>query len=138
MSGNELPADTEQGVTETDENALQLIDFKLPPPKELSDDDRNYLLRNSVSRIWTGGEEARAGEVPSDPTQTGSSMSTEIWMLLIVRMITRVAEPPLEIGEDVERKNLEDESTSDSNFYLRQDRLRQALCDYIMSDFPAR
>jgi symplekin len=137
LSGHELPADPEQGVIGVDENALQLIDFKLPPPRELSEDDRNQLLRNSVSRIWTGGEEVKAGEIPIDPTQTG--VSTEIWMILVVRMITRVAEPPPVDGIDADaKKNLEDEGTSESNFYMQQDRLRQVLCDYIMTDFPAR
>jgi symplekin len=132
--------DAEQAVDEVDESALKLIDFKLPPPKELSNDDRNHLLRTSVSRIWTGGEELKATEMLMDPAQTSGTMSTEIWMLLIVRMVTRVAEPPLvdEVDGDVKKGTPEDEINLDSNFYAQQDRLRQTLCDYIMSDFPAR
>jgi symplekin len=56
-------------------------------------------------------------------------------MLLLVRMITRVAEPPWN-----------DDSMDDSNqcqvveqdFFSRQDQLRQTLCDYVMADFPSR
>jgi len=66
--------------------------------------------------------------------------TTEMWMLLIVRMVTRVATPPpgeRNVGEDVTKDEIEGDAL-ESNFYLRQDRLRQTLCDYIIFDFPAR
>lgn len=63
----------------------------------------------------------------------------DMWMLLVVRMFTRVAEPPeldrSNDGEDTPMDNEEDKSTP---LYERQDRLRRILCDYIMSDFPGR
>lgn len=54
-------------------------------------------------------------------------------MLLLVRMITRVAQPPVE--EDAEEDSKE---RIVLDFYARQDQLRQKLCDYIMADFPSR
>lgn len=112
---------------------LQLIDFKLPPPRELSDDDRATLMKNSVTRIWTESEEPDVG--------TASASSTEMWMLLIVRMVTRVAVPPPDEddnSDDGSKKDHMDDDALESDFYARQDRLRQTLCDYIMADFPAR
>ncbi|KAG6857467.1 hypothetical protein H0H87_003534 [Tephrocybe sp. NHM501043] len=112
---------------------LQLIDFKLLPPRDLPEDERTQLLGNAVKRIWDGAEELNvSGEaLPVESTQAGGHSPTEIWMLLIVRMITRVAEPPPE----------DDDAMDDSpehDFYTRQDQLRQTLCNYIMSDFPSR
>lgn len=57
-----------------------------------------------------------------------------MWMLLLVRMITRVAEPPKDLVGDTE----DSKDAIDLDYYVRQDQLRQRLCDYIMADFPAR
>ncbi|KAF8074984.1 Symplekin tight junction protein C terminal-domain-containing protein [Lyophyllum atratum] len=111
---------------------LQLIDFKLPPPRELSDNERTQQLRTSVTRIWDGAKEINEDALPVESTQAGGHSAPEIWMLLLVRMITRVAEPPPTDDDAM------DESGPVHDFYVRQDELRQNLCDYIMSDFPAR
>ncbi|KAJ7180551.1 Symplekin tight junction protein C terminal-domain-containing protein [Mycena filopes] len=115
-------------------NNMQLLDFKLPPPKELSDDERVALVRSSVARIWDGSEDLKSnGEgLPPDSTQAGGHGPTEMWMLLLVRMVTRVVDPP-PVGPDEGA-----DSVVLNDFYDRQDRLRQTLCDYIMADFPAR
>lgn len=112
---------------------MELLDFKLPPPKDLSEEERSSLVRNSVSRIWDGSEELKSNgdALPPDSTRAGGHSPAEMWMLLIVRMVTRVVDPPTispDGGDDIVM----------GDFYDRQDRLRQTLCDYIMSDFPAR
>lgn len=65
-----------------------------------------------------------------------------MWMLLIVRMVTRVTAPPQleeEKHMDDDTKTVEDDDAAlELEFFARQDRLRQTLCDYIMSDFSAR
>lgn len=86
------------------------------------------LITNSVARIWTG-----ADELPADSLQAGGTSPSEVWMLLLVRMITRVVQPPAE--EDVEGDSKEH---AVHDFYTRQDQLRQTLCDYIMANFPSR
>ncbi|KAJ7672658.1 Symplekin tight junction protein C terminal-domain-containing protein [Mycena rosella] len=113
---------------------MELLDFKLPPPKDLSEEERSSLVRSSVSRIWDGSEDLKSdGEaLPPDSTQAGGHSPTEMWMLLLVRMITRVVEPPPSAIPD------EGDDVIVNGFYDKQDRLRQTLCDYIMSDFPAR
>ncbi|KAF4593096.1 hypothetical protein EYR38_008806 [Pleurotus pulmonarius] len=112
---------------------LQLVEFKLPPPKDLDEEERITQLRVGVSRIWNGAEEARQGAdvTHADPAQ-------DMWMLLIIRMITRAAEQP-DYGtqlDDIEGKTEED--TALATLESRHDRLRQILCDYIMADFPSR
>ena len=116
---------------------FQHVDFTLFPPKDLIEKERISLISNSITRIWSGAEELRvsgSGVLPESEQAEGNS-ALEMWMLLLVRMITRVAEPPWN-----------DESMDDSNqgqvveqdFFSRQDQLRQTLCGYIMADFPSR
>ena len=132
MSGSVVTEPSAADIHATASN-LQLIDFKIPPPRELTEDERMQQLDSAVKRIWIGaGDLGVAGEaLPAESTQAGGHSPTEIWMLLIVRMITRVAEPPPVDNEVMD-------SAPEHDFYTRQDQLRQTLCDYIMSDFPAR
>ena len=112
---------------------LDLADFKLPPPKEPSEDDRMNVISTSLTRIWDGMDELRIG-LPLDPFQSTGISTSELWMLLVVRMITRVAEPPPDFdGDGVDSKDF-----LQLDLYSRQDRLRHRLCDYIMADFPSR
>jgi symplekin len=94
------------------------------------------LLKNAVFRIWEEAQDTTSVElVASD-----SASAMEMWMLLIVRMVTRVAIPPVD-EEDIDRDAMKEQTEDDaleSDFYSRQDKLRQTLCDYIMMDFPAR
>lgn len=119
---------------------LQLVDFKLPPPKELDDDGRMSLINASLSRIWESSDELSAlGEdIPPDSTQAGGNSASEMWMLLLVRMITRVADPPPDLDGDASMEGETSGEVAVHDFYVRQDQLRQTLCDYIMADFPAR
>ncbi|KIK09035.1 hypothetical protein K443DRAFT_672073 [Laccaria amethystina LaAM-08-1] len=118
---------------------LQLVDFKLPPPKELPEDDRINLIASAITRIWDSAEELKTmGEaIPADSPQAGGNSAAEMWMLLLVRMITRVAEPPRTLGGDDAMDGSGNEMVV-HDFYARQDQLRQTLCDYIMTDFPSR
>lgn len=112
---------------------LNLADFKLPPPKEPSEDGRLNVISGSLARIWNGADELRMG-LPLDPTQSIGMSASELWMLLIVRMVTRIAEPPLYFDAN----GADPKESFQLDLYSRQDRLRQILCDYIMSDFPSR
>lgn len=138
LSGDAPMADDDIAMGGLDQEAIniQLVDFKLPSPIELSEGDRLSLIGSSISRIWTGSEELKAmGEsIPVDSAQAGGNSATEMWMLLLVRMITRVAEPPMDSDDEL------GENVGDivHDFYTRQDQLRQTLCDYIMADFPSR
>lgn len=133
INSNLLPAET----SNSEVTNLQLIDFKLPPPKELTDAERVYLIRNAIVRIREGAEELTSGAETS-LEHANRHGSTELWMLLLVRMVTRVAHPPPDItmGEPDDAPDLG--PVSELDFYARQDQQRQTLCDYIMADFPAR
>lgn len=111
---------------------LQVIDLKLPPPKEFSEEDRDLMIRESVTRIWTCGSEFAEG-----------ASSADLWMLLMVRLVTRLVEPPLdEAAVEAEKEKLDGQEGKgvlvDVNFYGRQDRMRQTLCNYVMEDFHSR
>ncbi|KAH6916084.1 Symplekin tight junction protein C terminal-domain-containing protein [Coprinopsis sp. MPI-PUGE-AT-0042] len=120
---------------------LPLGEFKLPAPPEWEEDDRGKVISKSLTRIWDGAVELKAfGEtIPADSSQAGGHSATELWMLLIVRMITRAAKPPeedLEVKDEMKSGN--DAASVVDEWYSRQDQLRQTICDYIMTDFPAR
>lgn len=102
---------------------LTLIDFKLPPPSS----SRTGLVEESVLRIWDGAEEMRAAS---------HDANIDMWMLLVVRMITRVVIPPQPGEEDAITKE-ETEKAAELR-YEKQDQLRRMLADYIMSDFSSR
>ncbi|KAJ8521574.1 hypothetical protein ONZ45_g1743 [Pleurotus djamor] len=130
LSGNGAQAEDAGDEVDPANLELRLVEFKLPSPKELEDDTRISLLTDGMKRIWNGADEARQSEVGSD--RIGGSQQ-EIWMLLIIRMITRSAEPP-----DDSPEPKEEDSEEVVPFEGRHDRLRQILCDYIMADFPSR
>ena len=130
LSGDELPVEDDQPTGGSAFDSLQPMEFKLPPPRDMSEGIRMELVTASVARIWTG-----ADELPVDSLQAGGTSASEVWMLLLVRMITRVAHPATEEGPDDSEDNKE---LVINDFYARQDLLRQKLCDYIMGDFPSR
>lgn len=139
LSGDVPIAESDIGVPDVLEpsGSLQLIDFKLPPPRELQDGDRTSLIKTSLSRIWTEAQDSNNGAVV-EPIPVGGGSSTEMWMLLIVRMITRVAPPPETSEESEDSPQKDEDQDAEPDLFARQDGLRQTLCDYIMSDFPSR
>ena len=128
LSGNEIAVEEEQPTADFEFDSLQAFEFKLPPPKDLPEEDRILLITDSVGRIW-----AEADDLPVDSLQAGGTSPNEVWMLLLVRMITRVAQ--LSADESLEEDNKE---MIVHNFYVRQDQLRQKLCDFIMANFSSR
>lgn len=122
-AGVELGLDNEMDLT------LDLQDLKLPPPRELTDAQADMLIRNSLVRIWDGAKDLSPQDMPYDGVGPSSA---DLWMLLIVRLVTRFAVPAELEGEE------ENGDTSAIELYGHQDRLRQTLCEYIISDFPGR
>ena len=114
--------------------------FKLSPPKELSNEDRDMIVRNSIVRIWDSAQELMPpSEGPSDAALDYARTSgADMWMLLLVRLVTRVAHPPPAAAEDMQKVDEANGADAISEIDAHQDRLRQTLCDYIMGDFGAR
>ena len=110
-------------------------EFKLPPPKTLEEHERNTLIRSSLVRIWDGADDLTTQEV--DFSESHGVMASDMWMLLLVRLVTRVAIPDPPADPESE-ENQEATALAVSDLYDRQDRLRQTLCDYIMADFAGR
>ncbi|KAF8817559.1 hypothetical protein BYT27DRAFT_6817554 [Phlegmacium glaucopus] len=116
---------------------FQNVDFTLPPPKDLTEKERLSLISTSITRIWSGAEELHVSgsSVLPESEQAGGNSASEMWMLLLVRMITRVAEPP---WNDESMDDSSNGQVLEQDFFSRQDQLRQTLCDYVMADFPSR
>ncbi|KAI0372816.1 hypothetical protein BV20DRAFT_1034476 [Pilatotrama ljubarskyi] len=144
MSGDAEPVDEAEAALdhEMDAAELPLSDFKLPAPRELDDDERDELVRKAIARIREGAKELASQESPLDAGDGSRTSPADMWMLLLVRMVTRVSDPASESGEgeggQEEQKGDEGAVVRRSEIYDRQDRLRHALCEYIMADFSGR
>lgn len=146
LAGEALAPEEPELPVEADVEKLKitLSEFKLPSPPLLDEDGRTKAIGKAVTRIWDGAEELKdfAEAIPVDSPQAGGNSATELWMLLIVRMMTRVAEPPDDLGQwkDNQEENGKGKGKEVvvHDFYVRQDRLRQTLYEYIMTDFPSR
>lgn len=115
---------------------LDLEDFKLPPPKDLPEEAREALINSSLVRIWDGAKDLQV-DVTVD-LETPGIAAADMWMLLLVRLITRVVDPAALPQGDKDEDMAADDGTVSSELYGHQDRLRQTLCDYIMADFSGR
>jgi symplekin len=120
-------------------NELLPLEFQVPPPTVLEEAERAVTVRSAATRIWQS-----SGDLAVGP-QTGGQ---DMWMLLLVRMITRVVDPE-EDGKGKAKTDgavnritgLDADAEMDEEMvqlYERQDRLRRVLCDYIMADFSGR
>lgn len=100
--------------------------------------ERQAVISGAISRVWDGAKELydMGHGIAPDSTQAGGNSAAEMWMLLLVRTITRVAKPPPELEEEEEVD--EKSAVVKEDYYMRQDKLRQILCDSIMADFPSR
>ena len=130
IAGNELASGNDINM------AIDLHDLKLPPPKELSDAQCDALIRSSLVRIWDGAKDLSPQEMSHDADGIGTS-SADLWMLLVIRLVTRFA-VPVSPEEEEEENAMENGDQLTLELYGHQDRLRQALCDYIMADFSGR
>lgn len=85
-----------------------------------------------MERIWAGKDELKS----SDVLQLERGISPQdLSMLLLVRMVTRV----LPVERDSEDDNDEEKPpTTDIAPVSKQERVRQTLFDYILTDFPSR
>ncbi|ETW78990.1 hypothetical protein HETIRDRAFT_460016 [Heterobasidion irregulare TC 32-1] len=102
-------------VTTLDAKDIILTNIKIPPPLTLAEPEREALVKRG------GGQ--------------------ELWMLLIIRMVTRVVDPDPDVQMQDDTAEEDSEEVKDAKMvtlYERQDKLRRTLCDYIMTDFSGR
>jgi len=121
-----------------DVNELLPLEFQVPSPSVLGEAERAATVKSAATRIWQS-----SGDLVVGP-QTGGR---DVWMLLLVRMITRVVDPVDGKGKAKADGAIIKVAGSDADaemveemveLYERQDRLRKVLCDYIMADFSGR
>jgi symplekin len=114
------------------------LEFQVPAPAVLEEAERAATVKSAATRIWQS-----SGDLAVGP-QTGGQ---DMWMLLLVRMITRVVDPEdgkgkAKVDGAVQKATVPDaDAEMDEEMvelYERQDRLRRVLCDYIMADFSGR
>lgn len=142
LSGGQEAA-TQDGLVMDQEMelVLDLEDFKLPPPKELPEEARDALVNGSLVRIWEGSKDLQAADLGLD--EAPGIAASDMWMLLLVRLVTRVVDLAALENDKLRREKSDDDmpvedDTLVSDIYSHQDRLRQILCEYIMADFSGR
>ena len=139
-----LPSYAPDGAEIADMDDLpQFADFKMPPPRDYSPVESERILQTSMARIWeTSFDEPPPSDIALHPGQGASPH--DMWMLLLVRMITRISLPkPQSEDEDMseETQKVEEErslASMEEDTAARQERIRTILFDYIMTNFPAR
>ena len=113
---------------------LKLINFKLPPPRSLSETERESAQKSALARIRDSAQDL--GPPPEILGQTGQVglPASDMWMLLLVRMVTRMSalEGPTTDGEPKK----EEEDLTIVNTHI--DDRRRTLCDYVLEDFSSR
>jgi len=114
------------------------LEFQVPSPAVLGEAERAETVKFAATRIWQS-----SGDLAVGPQSGGQDM----WMLFLVRMITRVVDPEDSKGKAKAEGAIKKGTDSDGDaemdeamveLYERQDRLRRVLCDYIMADFSGR
>ncbi|KAH9935928.1 Symplekin tight junction protein C terminal-domain-containing protein [Epithele typhae] len=139
MAGDDEPVDEAEAALDhdMDEAELPLTDFKLPPAMELDADDREVLMTKAIKRIREGAGELFTHDM--EPADASKTSPADMWMLILVRMVTRVSQPPsMDMQEDEDAKEEEGVVANRSELQERQERLRHRLVEYITADFPGR
>lgn len=130
-----------QDNLEEDDAGLQSIDFRMPPPQELSQEARDRLVRSSMLRICDTFEDQSIRMDDPHLSIEGNGLS-ELGLLLLVRMVTRVAVPsPVrdrDPQEPLDNEPADNDVVNTSNILSYQDKARQTICDYVVKDFPSR
>ncbi|PSR72823.1 hypothetical protein PHLCEN_2v11320 [Hermanssonia centrifuga] len=139
LSGDQEEAAEEGLSLDQDMNiSLDNQEFKLTAPKDLPEEAKEALVRSSLVRIWDGAKDLASHDMVIDAGDASGTTPADMWMLLLVRLITRVVDPTSSDSDPDDDGTEMDEDSKVSLLYAHQDRLRQTLCDYIMADFSAR
>ena len=97
------------------------------------------MAQSALQRVRKRGEESLAAAIASSTAVAldGSVAETELWMLLIVRIITRGAYEP---GEEEEEGEGESTAIVKAKKASREatERMRRILCNYVLGDFANR
>ncbi len=139
LSGDQEEAAAEELLLDQAMNiSLDNQEFKLTAPKDLPEEAKEALVRSSLVRIWDGAKDLASHDMVIDAGDASGTTPADMWMLLLVRLITRVVDPTSSDSDPDDDGTEMDEDSKVSLLYAHQDRLRQTLCDYIMADFSAR
>lgn len=116
------------------EAALNMSDFTLPAPQPLAPEARTGSLKSAMTRIWNNSSSASSTPHDAPASLTEGAPGTDLWMLLLVRMVTRV----LDYRESEEDAPRSEDAASSELSVQKQDDIRQTICNYVIADFPSR
>jgi symplekin len=112
---------------------LKLINFKLPPPRALSETECQSTLKSAIARIRDTPQELNHPPDVLGQTAHVGLPASDMWMLLLVRMVTRAptSDETMKEGQVKEESDLKLVKTLD-------DDRRRTLCNYVLEDFSSR
>ena len=97
------------------------------------------MAQSALQRVRKRGEESLAAAIASSTAVPldGYVAETELWMLLIVRIITRGAHEPEEEEEEGEGESTSIIKAKNASRDAPE-RMRRILCNYVLGDFANR
>ncbi|TDL24074.1 hypothetical protein BD410DRAFT_767966 [Rickenella mellea] len=134
------------GGADFDLEDMQFVDFKIPPPKDLQEEERSAIVRASMARMWDGSGDlvpvGGDGTMADSHRPNQGASPNDLWMLLLVRMVTRVAHPDPASNTESERivpmEEQDEQEPMKVDTVSQMERVRNTICDYIIADFPTR
>ncbi|KZT59495.1 hypothetical protein CALCODRAFT_430835 [Calocera cornea HHB12733] len=144
----DLPSTSAMGAQQEAEDmdiiqSLRLANYDLPLPQPVDDTSRTKIIQSALARVWDNGKEMELLEAQTSEQSDIDGIKAvtglpphEIWMLTLVRMVTR---GPASAGDILGSLKSEEGSPSPSG-RLRPtaDDIRQRLYDFVLGDFPNR
>ncbi|KZP01587.1 hypothetical protein CALVIDRAFT_532363 [Calocera viscosa TUFC12733] len=120
--------------------SLRLAKYDLPLPQPVDPSSRTKIIQSALARVWDNGKEMELMDVHTSEESEADNIKAvtglpphEIWMLTLVRMVTRGSASSGE-GLGIEEGSL----TPPSRIHPTADDIRQRLYDFVLGDFPNR
>jgi symplekin len=127
---------TTPGVAEDIEKdiPLKLINFKLPPSRPLSKTEREYAQKSAITRIRDNALDLGTPPEVQGQTEHVGLPASDMWMLLLVRMVTRASVIEGSVTDSQTKKEEEGMTMVETH----DDDRRRVLCNYVLEDFSSR
>lgn len=133
----DVPEDLPDGIELIDvEEALKFADFKMPNPQLASEVEERALLKQSMTRIWKSSGDLVSINDSALRTAAKGSSPADLWMLLLVRMITRANSPEEQTSDGNDNETSLELNVANSP--QRHNEIRETLFNYIVDNFPSR
>jgi hypothetical protein len=136
-SAPQLPSNVSKSLPATSKTTA----FSLPPPLPLPPSARQALILSSIRRIYESANplpspprsESGISEDAEDAASPGEARKTELWMVLLSRLVTRGRDELVVKGEEAV-KDEEEDGKGD----VLKDEVRRAMVEFVCEDFDVR